>query len=109
MPKEEQTGPKEVRILFPDASEERPLYANLLNVNHTPWDLTLHFAHVVLPNPSPLLDQEDSMAVKGKSVAVISIPPSLTRSLIAALQTTLESYERLYGKVEIPREAEKKP
>jgi hypothetical protein len=107
MPDKELTEPKAARILYPDAAEdERPLYANLINVNFTPWDFALHFGHVVLPNPSPSLDRTEPVDIKAKRVATISIPPTLIRSLITALQTTLDSYEHLYGKIEIPQKDE---
>ena len=96
------------KIVYPEVTEEeRPLYGNAILVNHTPWDFALHFSHVVAPvaaKPAPSGEVE----VKAKKVAVISIPATLVRGLIAALQTNLDRYERVYGKIEIPREERQK-
>ena len=96
------------KIVYPEVTEEeRPLYANAILVNHTPWDFSLHFSHVVTPiaaKAAPSGQEE----VKAKKVAVISIPATLVRGLLNALQTNLDQYERVYGKIEIPKEDRQK-
>lgn len=102
MAKEERKATRG-KIVYPEATEEdRPLYANTVLVNHTPWDFALHFGHVVTPvaaKPSPAGEIE----VKAKKVAVVNIPAPLVRGIITALQTNLERYEKAYGKIEIPK------
>lgn len=90
------------RIVYPEIREEdKPLYANAIQINHTPWDFALHFAQLIVPTA---LHKGRPLEIKGKSVAVINIPVTLVRGLIKALEINLEGYEKSYGKVEIPRE-----
>jgi len=88
-------------IVWPEISEEdKPVYANGVVVNHTPWDFALYFSQVLTPiNPSKATPLE----IKAKKVAIISFPVTLVRGLITALETNLTRYEELYGKVEIPK------
>jgi len=96
------------KVTYPELEEEdKPLYSNAILVNNTPWDFALHFSHLVLPVVSPA-ESSGEVEVKGKKVVVISIPATLVRGLIRALQTNLELYEKAYGKIEIPKEQEKR-
>ncbi len=92
------------KIVYPEiAEEDRPLYANGILVNHTPWDFAIHFSHVV----APVIAQPNAagqIEIKAKKVTVISIPATLVRGLISALQTNLERYEKTYGKIETPKD-----
>ena len=102
--KEPSEGPA-VKIVYPELGEDKPLYANAIHINHTPWDFALHFSQVIVPTTPPT---GRHVEITAKPVAVISIPVTLVRGLIKALETNLDIYENSYGKVEIPREAKGK-
>lgn len=107
MAKEEKQAAK-AKIVYPEVTEEeRPLYANAILVNHTPWDFALHFSHVVTPIAAKPASSGE-VEVKAKKVAVISIPATLVRGLLDALQTSLDRYEKVYGKIDIPKEDRQK-
>ncbi len=103
--KNESPKIQQARIVYPDTSEANTLlYSNAVQINHSPWDFALHFAQLVVPtNPS----KGQSVEIKARPVAVINIPVTLVRGLIKALQTNIETYEKNYGKVDIPREAKR--
>ncbi len=91
------------KIVYPQLKEDEPvLYSNAIQVNHTPWDFALHFSQLVVPT-SVTADVE----VKARSVAVINIPVTLVRGLITALETNVTLYEKVHGKIDIPRKEEK--
>lgn len=97
--------PKRGRIVYSEALDEgRVLYANVITVNHTPWDFALHFYNLVVPVRTD--EPEEPVDLTAKKTAVVSIPVTLVRGLIEALQTNLERYEQSYGKVEIPKSTE---
>ncbi len=100
-----QEHPKKGRIVYSEALDEgRVLYANVITVNHTPWDFALHFYNLVVPVHTE--KAEEPVDLTAKKTAVVSIPVTLVRGLIGALQTNLERYEQSYGKVEIPKPTE---
>jgi hypothetical protein len=95
------------KIGYPELTEaDTPLYSNAILVNHTPWDFALHFSQIITPIRPPKTD--GPLEIVGKKIAVISVPVTLVRGLITALQTNLDKYEQQYGKVEIPRQQKEK-
>jgi hypothetical protein len=99
--KTELKEPRTARIVYPEPQEEdKPLYANALLVNHTPWDFALHFSTLIAPTRAPT---GQNLEIKGSAVAVINIPVTLVRGLITALETNMAAYEKSYGKIEIPK------
>lgn len=99
----EERKPAKGKIIYPEVTEEdKPLYANAVLVNHTPWDFAMHFGHIV-PPVAAKAGPAGEVEVKAKKIAVVSIPAPLVRGLISALQTNLERYEKAYGKIEIPK------
>lgn len=102
MPSEGDTGTQKARVVFPEMTgDEKPLYANAMAVNHSPWDFALHFGWIGLPHKPPAHEGE-VIDVPARRVALINIPPALVRGIITALQENLETYERLYGKINNP-------
>jgi hypothetical protein len=96
------------KITYPEVTEEdKFFYSNAISINHTPWDFAMHFAYVVMPQiPQP--SSAGKLEIKAKRVAVVNIPATLVRGLIRALETNLERYEGVYGKIEMPKEEGKK-
>lgn len=76
----------------------RPIYANFLNVNHTPWDFRLVFALVRAPMPgTETQEAEQAEAVHPQAVAEVVIPANLMHGVISALKTTFDSYIEQHG------------
>ncbi len=94
-------------IVWPESTkDDKPLYANAIMVNHTPWDFAIHFTHVIIPARAPV-GSSGTVEIEGKSVASISFPVTLVRGFIEALQTNLDRYEEKFGKIEIPKGVKK--
>jgi hypothetical protein len=92
------------RLILPEITEEdKSIYANHVIVNHTPWDFALHFGSVVTPL-QPKLNDSGELEIQVKKLLTINIPSTLIKGLINALQTSLDRYEKQYGKVKTPGE-----
>jgi len=103
MPNAKDKTPTVATIVYPDITpEDKTLYANVILVNHTPWDFALHFDRIVSPVNKPETE-DDQVKIAATKVATIHIPITLVRGLIEALQTNLEHYESQYGEVTIPK------
>lgn len=91
--------PQKVRLeLEPLEKAPERTYSNYVLVNSTQWDFTLHFGHVVLPTAKPKLDEETGEVItEAKCVARVTVPVSLVKGIIQALQTQISQYESLYG------------
>ncbi len=99
MAEEEKRRPVRLR---PEATEKGPalIYANFVQVNHTPWDFTLHFGNFFLPPEAPQAKESQEAAefeLEVKSVARISVPTRLIRGIVRALETNIKRYEDSYG------------
>jgi len=95
MPRRELEG-VEVKLRLPSIDEMPDrTYANFMQVNHTAWDFTLHFGHMVIPTEVP----EKTRDLEVKLVARITVPATLIRSIITALQTNLEVFEKAFGPI----------
>ena len=92
------------RIILPEfTGEDKSIYANHVIVNHTPWDFALHFGSVLTPL-KPKLNDAGEVEIEVKKLLTINIPSTLIKGLINALQTSLDRYEKQYGKVKTPGE-----
>jgi hypothetical protein len=99
--KTELMKPRIARVVYPEPKEQdTPLYANAIQVNHTPWDFALYFSRLVVPNQAP---KGKELEIKGRAIATVNIPVTLVRGLITALETSIQNYEKNYGKIEIPK------
>lgn len=83
-------------IRFPEYL--RPIYANYVNVNHTPWDFRLTFGVLKSPMPGTEVDQaQQAGAVEPEAVADLILPANLMHGLIGALQQGFDRYIEQYG------------
>ncbi len=83
-------------LRFPDYL--RPIYANFVNVNHTPWDFRLTFGILKTPMPGAEVDQaKDAGAVEPEAVADIILPANLMHGVISALKDNFDRYIAQYG------------
>ena len=76
----------------------RPIYANFVSVNYTPWDFRLTFG--VLKPPLAGAEAEQAAqagAVQPEVVADIILPANLMHGLIGALRETFDRYIGQYG------------
>jgi hypothetical protein len=93
-PEQEGLGVGPVRI--PDYL--RPVYANVVNVNHTPWDFKLTFGLVRTPMPGAEMEQaERDGVVVPEGVAEIVIPANLMAALITTMKTNFDGYMSRFG------------
>ena len=83
-------------IRFPEYL--RPIYANYVNVNHTPWDFRLTFGVLKSPMPGTEVDQaQEAGAVEPEAVADLILPANLMHGLIGALRQAFDQYIAQYG------------
>lgn len=103
MPNDQDHTHVSAKIIYPEPTpEDKILYANVILVNHTPWDFALHFDRLTTPIKRPE-SKEGQVEIEATKIATIHIPVTLVRGLIEALQTNLKGYEVQYGKVTIPK------
>ncbi len=83
--------------LRPEPTEKgpEPIYANYVQVNHTPWDFTFHFGNFFIPPDVPQEPAELELEVK--SVARITVPIRLIKGIVSALQKNIKRYEESFG------------
>jgi hypothetical protein len=76
----------------------RPIYANYVNVNHTPWDFRLVFGVVRTPVPGPEREQVlQAEALYAEAVAELILPANLMHGFLTALQENFSRYLEQYG------------
>ncbi|MFA5786108.1 MAG: DUF3467 domain-containing protein [Actinomycetota bacterium] len=90
-----------VQIRWPeDALWPQGGYANVILVNHTPWDFTLRFGQVTLPSLPP----DDpaaaaSVEIVASPIAQVTLPPVALAQLSAILQEQIVKYTNTYGAI----------
>jgi len=86
------------QIVWPeDALWPQGGYANVIRINHTPWDFTLYFGHVTLPPVD--LRPGAGVQVVATPAAQVTLSPVAAAQLAAILQTQIASYTDSYGPV----------
>lgn len=91
----------QVRLVWPeDALWPQGGYANVLIVNHTPWDFTIRLAHVVTPAIPPGTDvPEGGVEVPATPVAQVTMPPPAFLQLALVLQDQIAKYTAAFGPI----------
>lgn len=74
-------------------------YANVILVNHTPWDFTLRFGHVVLPSMAPSAEMPDQVQATAIPIAQVTLSPVTLRQLSLVLQQQVARYISTYGEI----------
>lgn len=94
----EEAKRRQVR-LRPEATEKgpAPIYANFVQVNHTPWDFTLHFGSFFIPPEVPQEAAEFGLEVK--SVARITVPTKLIKAIVRAIELNIKRHEASFGAI----------
>lgn len=99
--------PVEVRIVPDTTLDSQRIYANSVEVNHTPYDVSLRFCDAEPITPDMVAGKE-KFEYRVPIVAHIVVPPRLVPTIITALSFQLKSYEAAYGKVDsAPKEENK--
>jgi len=76
----------------------RPIYANFVNVNYTPWDFRVTFGVLKTPLPGVEIEQAQQVgAVQPEVVADLILPANLMHGLIGALRQGFDRYIEQYG------------
>jgi Protein of unknown function (DUF3467) len=91
----------QVRIEWPEESQwPQGGYANIILVNHTPWDFTIRFGHVVLPpNPPGGRMPEEGIRTAATPISQVTMPPQTLRQLALLLQQQVAKYTANYGEI----------
>ena len=95
----EQQG--QVQIQWPEeALWPQGGYANVVMVNHTPWDFTIRFGLLVLPSLPPGAPVPEDLQATATPIAQVTMPPQALRQLAQVLQVQLAKYTATYGQIE---------
>jgi Protein of unknown function (DUF3467) len=91
----------QVQIQWPEEAQwPQGGYANIILVNHTPWDFTIRFGHVVLPpNPPGVPLPEEGLQTAATPIAQVTMPPQALRQLALVLQEQVARYVGTYGEI----------
>jgi len=73
--------------------EITPVYANFVNINHTPFDFTLTFCEASPVYKDELEKVKESARLEAPTKARIVIPANLVPALISALQENYDKYK----------------
>jgi len=95
----DEQGERQFTIGGPRAPDYlRPIYANVVNVNHTPWDFRLAFALVRSPLPGAEAAAVETVGeITPEVVADIMIPANLMAGFMTALKQNFDRYLESYG------------
>lgn len=66
------------------------VYANLLNVWHSPYEFTLDFAVI---HGNQAREEDDEQVVPARVVSRVRIPPNIMFEVLKALNSNLSKYE----------------
>ncbi|MDI6759723.1 MAG: DUF3467 domain-containing protein [Candidatus Brocadiaceae bacterium] len=88
----EKTRQLEIRL---EPIEKGPpgIYSNFMMANHTKWDFTLHFGHFILPTTIT----EETKYLEAKAVARITVPITLIKGIVKALNENIATFEKTHG------------
>lgn len=91
-----------VQIIWPEeALWPQGGYANVVMVNHTPWDFTLRLGHIVLPPLPPGTPMPpEGIQTSATPIAQVTMAPQALRQLALVLQEQLLRYTSTYGQIE---------
>jgi len=96
----EEPSPVRFEGRVPDEIEAG-VYANVLNVWHSPHEFTLDFG--VLQRAEPDLDDPDVVVVPWRLVARVRIATTVVFDFLRAVNENMTRYERTYGPIQYPR------
>lgn len=95
---------KELKIILPPNKDMPGGYSNNMLVNHSEHEFNLYFYEVVPPiilgsteEKQEMIDELES--IDALPVARVIVSAKKLKSIIRALQTNLEQYEKRFGKL----------
>lgn len=90
-----------IRVVWPDeALWPQGGYTNTFVVNHTPWDFTIRYGHVVMPAILPgQTPPVGGLEVMTMPVAQVTMPPPAFLQLVLILQDQIAKYRASYGEI----------
>jgi hypothetical protein len=89
--------PVEFEITVPDELEGG-VYANVLNVWHTPYEFTLDFG-VLGPAREPP-DEDEPIKVPVRVTSRVRVPPTILFDILRALNQNMTTYEMTFGTIQ---------
>ncbi len=81
---------------------EGGVYANFLNVWHSPFEFTFDFAVTQPPIPQDPENPASPVTVPCRVVARLKIPPALVFDIMRALNQNMTGYEQTFGEIRRP-------
>jgi len=78
------------------------VYANEVNVWHTPYEFTLDFAVTEPPEVEDPDDPASPITIPNTVVARIGVPVGLVFGVLKAINAAFEGYERSWGTIKEP-------
>jgi hypothetical protein len=94
---------RDVNFRFDVPEEWRTgLYANNVNVWHSPYEFTLDFAVTEPPEADDPEDPGSALTVPNSVVARIRIPVGLVFDVIRAINASMSAYEAMWGEIRAP-------
>lgn len=100
---EDEPPEREVNFQFDVPEEWRiGLYANNVNVWHSPYEFTLDFAVTEPPQVEDPDDPDSPLTVPSPVVARIRVPVGLVFDIIRAINASMAAYESAWGPIRAP-------
>lgn len=89
----------DIKVRFvpaPDDKSQQEVYANIVQVSHTPWDFTLVFCCATMPEESEVrkVKNKKEMAVHSPRVASIKVSPRMANEIVQVLQAQINQYKK---------------
>jgi hypothetical protein len=98
--------PPEFKFQVPDDLASG-VYSNIAMVWHSPYEFTLDFAVMQLPETAA--DDAERTVIPARVVARVKIPPAAAIELMQALSTNERLYEERLGPIQRPGSAGQEP
>lgn len=94
MPNDDQSV--EVHVAPPEVGDfVRPIYANAINMNHTPHDFRIVFSQLSIPLEDP--PPGERLELTPQAVADIRIPAGVMYALLGVMKDQFDKYLTAYG------------
>ncbi|MGH3048701.1 MAG: DUF3467 domain-containing protein [Gaiellaceae bacterium] len=103
MPSNDDGPEREINARFDVPAEWKGgVYANEVNVWHTPYEFTLDFAVTEPPEVDDPDDPQSPITIPNTVVARVRLPVGLISGVLQAVNASMTGYERSWGSIKVP-------